>query len=183
VNEVSDEGRDTTGEGPATDPTPGDNQSLVEAGCSLGPYPAIAKSLTLPAIPAIASLCLSVTRSTRFLCFCGDVAERRCQQRRTTTSNSPPAGPLLCGRGEYDREASRRSSERKARRGATAPRPDPRSDREARREGFSECDSPECSKLAVVTVHHPLLENGALQVCEFHADRAEDLGADREVSR
>ena len=47
----------------------------------------------------------------------------------------------------------------------------------SRPEGFGECDSPECDRRAVAVVRHPLLEGGALEVCEWHAERALDLGA------
>lgn len=207
MSAVPVKGRDTT-EGGRTHGLPGRNLMPSRAGSVPGPSTAVAKCVSLPAIPAQAAFyprdsrvsyagnrnCVTdyLARGGEYVAIFSLIREifltlrvlsggyhRYLPSVPTTGTRCriPPAGDISSGGGQHDRRASRRPRDGEARHGREATAPGTPTGREARPEGFGECDSPECDRRAVVVVRHPLLEDGALEVCEAHGDRAERLGA------
>jgi hypothetical protein len=169
---------DTTGQGRAIGPKPEEQPG----GSSVpGLSHRIAKCVSLPAIPAKAAFNPLESADAGGLHYLTQICAK--------WHNSVPSGPRLRqigqpprragspgGEGVHDRRAGRRSNERKAR---PLRRQEPRRDREARPEGFGVCESPVCDDRAVALVRHVLLEGDTIEVCEYHARRAVDLGARR----
>jgi hypothetical protein len=111
VNDVPEKGRDTTDRGRAIDP----NRMELPGRCSVpGPFSAIAKCVSLTAIPTVAVF------------YCPVLAD----------SPLRPAENLPGGRHKSDRSRSRRPKEAKARNGAERRMPGMTTGREAPAEGF-----------------------------------------------
>jgi hypothetical protein len=148
------------------------------------PSHSVAKCFSLPAIPANAPLYHLESADAGRLHYLTQI----CAKWR----NSVPSGPKLRqtgqplrragspgGVGVHDRRVSRRPRDGEARHGREAAAPGTPTGREARPEGFGVCESPVCDDRAVALVRHVLLEGDTIEVCEYHARRAVDLGARR----
>lgn len=148
------------------------------------PFTRIAKCVSLPAIPPVEVVYHPESADEGGLHYLAQI----CAKWR----NSVPSGPKLRqvgqplrragslgGLRQHNRRASRRPRDGEARHGREAAAPGTPTGREARPEGFGVCESPVCDDRAVALVHHVLLEGDTIEVCEYHARRAIDLGARR----